>query len=64
MRSISATASASPRPSIMVVEVVGASPIGQASGARGSSSFTSAAWIRVESGLAPMAIMGMRWRLA
>ena len=35
----------------MVVEVVGASPMGQASGARGKSSFTSAALIRVESGI-------------
>ena len=48
----------------MVVDVVGASPLGQASGARGSNSFTSAACIRVESGLLAMPITGMRKRLA
>ena len=47
-----------------VAEVVGARPMGQASGVRGSNSFTSAALIRVESGLAPIATMAIRWRLA
>ena len=46
--SISATASASPSASVIVVEVVGARPTEQASGAGGSTSAMSAARSRVE----------------
>ncbi len=48
----------------MVVEVVGASPMGQASGARGNNSRISAACIRVESALLAMPIGESRNRLA
>ena len=48
LRSNSAIASASPSAIIIVVEVVGARPIGQASAAPGSSSTTSAACASVE----------------
>ena len=48
----------------IVVEVVGAIPIGQASGARGRISATSAARASVDSGLPAKAISGMRRRLA
>ena len=47
--SISATASASPSASVIVVEVVGASPTEQASGASGSTIPTSDAPISVDS---------------
>jgi hypothetical protein len=43
LRSSSAIARASPRAIIIVVEVVGANPIGQASAAAGSNKATSAA---------------------
>ena len=49
--SISATASASPSASVIVVEVVGARPTEQASGAGGSTSAMSAARSSVEFGL-------------
>ena len=64
LRSSMATASASPSASITVVEVVGASPMGQASGASGSSSTTSAACARVLCRLAVMAISPTVKRLA
>ena len=48
LRSNSAIASASPSAIIIVVEVVGARPIGQASAAHGNSSTTSAACASVE----------------
>ena len=54
----SATARASPSAICIVVLVVGASPIGQASGAVGSSSATSAAWARAESARAVTATSG------
>ena len=55
---------ASPSAIIMVVEVVGAMPMAQDSGASGSSNATSAARARVESALHAIAITGMRKRLA
>ena len=61
-RSISATASASPSPIIIVVDVVGASPIGQASGSRGRTSARSAVRASVLSALPVMAISGMAKR--
>ena len=51
-----ATASASPITSCMVVEVVGARPLGQASSARGKTSRWSASRARAPSGLAVTAI--------
>src|SRR3984957_4347560 len=60
----SAIASASPSASIISEEVVGARLCGQASRAFGSVSATSAAWLRVESRSAVMAIIAIRNRLA
>ena len=60
----SATASASPSAICIVVLVVGASPIGQASAAGGSSSATSAACASVEPGRAVIATSGRPKRRA
>ena len=57
--SISATASASPRASVIVVEVVGARPTEQASGAGGSRRAMSAARSSVESAFPATPISGM-----
>ena len=62
LRSNSAIASASPSAIIIVVDVVGARPIGHASGARGSRSTTSAACASVELRPAVIAISGISKR--
>ena len=57
--SISATASASPSASVIVVEVVGASPTEQASGAGGSTSAMSDARSSVQSAFPATPISGI-----
>ena len=62
--SISATASASPSASVIVVEVVGASPTGQASATSGSTIATSLCRISVESARPATPISGIANRRA
>jgi len=57
-----ARARASPRPIIMVVEVVGAQPLGQASGKSGRRRKTWAREARKLSGRALTPITGTKWR--